>query len=791
LARVDGHGAGGVARMHWLRRRFNAPQDFRGWANLTLLLASLWNSAFGISLLALSERGSVELRAVAALGLVWLACSTHRGFKRRHFPVYQPIAESAVIALALWTLGDVRLGLVLVYQGLFFRPVYQGRECVTLILSYAAAFLAVVLGMAAQSGVQVLATSVLLTHLMACVVFGVVKFVLSHSAGVSQRAMIREQILAKAGTGLVAATSRAEVHHAALTAVQRVLASAGLLRASLSMIEDGAFEVAASVGRGTDAVVGTRASISSMPPGFRTDGRSSSVFQIDSATATQMAAVLGFTPHLGTLTLTPLHFRDEHFGVLAVETVAQLPVEYTAALTALCAEVALALQSTRLTENLQRQAREDSLTRLANRAGFVERLDQVLEHGEADANIAVIFIDLDNFKVVNDSLGHHAGDALLVEVARRLRSCTRDEDLVARLGGDEFTILLSDTGVSGDPTLLARKIGESLRYPVNVGERSVTVSASIGIAVQSAMERPTASELLQAADLALYAAKNRGKAQAAVFEPSMAADVMQRLELEANLREAIEREELTVHYQPLIDLYDGALAEVEALVRWNHPVRGAISPVEFIPLAEESGLIVPLGRWVLNQACRQMREWQTRYPSVPLVTAVNVSGRQLEDPRLAADVRAALAFNHVEPSRLKLEITESVAIADTPAIRRVIRELKDLGVQLAIDDFGSGNSALRYLQHFPIDTLKIDRSFVEDLGKDQRSTALLRGIVAFAKSVGMSVTGEGVETTEQSACLRALGCDHAQGFLFARPSPPEAIATLLSEQQSHSRRQAA
>jgi EAL domain-containing protein (putative c-di-GMP-specific phosphodiesterase class I) len=259
------------------------------------------------------------------------------------------------------------------------------------------------------------------------------------------------------------------------------------------------------------------------------------------------------------------------------------------------------------------------------------------------------------------------------------------------------------------------------------------------------------------------------------------AAVKLRLELESNLRGAIEREELTVHYQPLIDLQDGFIAEVEALVRSHHPVHGLVSPAEFIPLAEESGLIVPLGRWVLNQACRQMREWLTRYPSSPLVMAVNLSGRQLDDPRLIADVRAALAQHQIEPERLKLEITESVAIADTPATRRVLRELKDLGVQLAIDDFGSGNSALRYLQHFPIDTLKIDRSFVEGLGTDPRSLGLLRGIVAFAKNIGMSVTGEGVETSDQSDCLRSLGCDRAQGFLFARPSPADTIDSLLAE----------
>jgi EAL domain-containing protein (putative c-di-GMP-specific phosphodiesterase class I) len=328
---------------------------------------------------------------------------------------------------------------------------------------------------------------------------------------------------------------------------------------------------------------------------------------------------------------------------------------------------------------------------------------------------------------------------------------------------------------------MSARIHAAIGAPMQIENRQVRVSASVGLAVWEPVQQHTASELLRAADLALYAAKARGKAQTAVFEHAMAVQAVDRLELESELRQALERDELELHYQPLVELEDGEVVELEALARWRHSARGQISPGEFIPLAEETGLIVPLGRWVLNRACQQARLWREAGVRPMPIISVNLSGRQLEDPALVDEVAAALTENALEPGRLKLEITESVAIADTPVILNALRDLRKLGVQLAIDDFGTGNSALNYLKRFHVDTLKIDRSFVEELVANSRSAAMVQGIIAFAKSLGLSVTGEGVETLEQSQALRAFGCDRAQGFLFARPLPAEEVPRVLAQ----------
>jgi diguanylate cyclase (GGDEF)-like protein len=429
---------------------------------------------------------------------------------------------------------------------------------------------------------------------------------------------------------------------------------------------------------------------------------------------------------------------------------------------------------------LTRLAFHDTLTGLPNRALFADRLQQALARAERyQEPLAVMFLDLDNFKIVNDSIGHEAGDQLLIAVAERLRGCVRPQDTVARFGGDEMAILVEGFEDRTEVIGFAERIAEALRAPISLANHELFVTASIGIALGTSGQED-AEGLLRKADLAMYRSKASGKAQHTVFDQSMNAAALERLRLGSDLHLAIERGELTLLYQPIVTLKSREIEELEALIRWEHPVIGTISPVQFIPIAEENGLIVPVGRWVLAEACRQLRAWQRQQPALAdLVMSVNLSAKQLNDPDLVPEIARVLTETGLEPRCLKLELTETTVMADVATTAGTLRDLKALGLALAIDDFGTGYSSLSYLKRLPLDTLKVDRSFVDGLGTDPQDTAIVRTVIALAKSLHLEVTGEGVETVEQSEQLLTLGCDRGQGYLFARPLTATAVAELL------------
>jgi diguanylate cyclase (GGDEF)-like protein len=464
----------------------------------------------------------------------------------------------------------------------------------------------------------------------------------------------------------------------------------------------------------------------------------------------------------------PVHERGKAVGSLGVGS-RQPGREYGSrdqqVLLSFAEHASLALNHARAVEEAVHEALHDSLTGLPNRSLFVDRLRHSVARAErAGTPVAVLFCDLDGFKTVNDSLGHRTGDRLLVSVAERLAGCLRPTDTIARLGGDEFAVLLEELREPGDAARAAQRLLDSLEPPFELREREFFISASIGIATGT----KEAETLLRNADLAMYRAKNRGKGRYAIFEPGMHTAIVERLDLEVDLKGAIERDELVLAYQPIFSLRSGAVAGVEALVRWRHPTRGLVLPEQFVPLAEESGVIRELGRWVLRTACHQGALWRAKYPGHPgLQIGVNVSGAQLREPGLVEEVAEALATAQLDASGLTLEITETALMGSfEPAIEQ-LDALKRLGVDLAIDDFGIGYSSLRYLRRLPLDSLKIEKSFVDGIGRSNDEPALLRAIVDLADIFGLAVIAEGIERPEQRQRLIELGCDFGQGHLLS------------------------
>jgi diguanylate cyclase (GGDEF)-like protein len=451
------------------------------------------------------------------------------------------------------------------------------------------------------------------------------------------------------------------------------------------------------------------------------------------------------------------------------------------ALTSFAQLASIALDNARLVDEAHRGAMYDPTTGLPNRDLLTGRIGQVLStpRGHGTSEVGVILLDLDRFKVINESVGHAVGDRLLAAVGQRLSACLRPTDTVARFGGDEFGILLNEVANAEEAHRIAERIAAELRAPFSLVDRDWFISASLGISL-GRPGRSTPDEMLREAEIAMVQAKADPSKRHALFEPSMAHQTIERIDLENDLRQGIDRGELRLHYQPIVDLTRGHVAGFEALVRWQHPQRGLMPPMSFVPMAEETGLILPLGRWVLENACRQARAWRDLRPDLPLFMSVNLSARQFAQPELVEQVAETLAANGLDPASLEIEITESILMDQTEAGVRTLRELRELGVRLVLDDFGTGYSSLSYLKHLPLDTIKIDRMFVAGMnGEVDRS--IVEAVIGLAHGLGIGVVAEGIETNDQAEQLRTMSCDLGQGYLFARPLPPaEAEMGLLS-----------
>jgi diguanylate cyclase (GGDEF)-like protein/PAS domain S-box-containing protein len=435
----------------------------------------------------------------------------------------------------------------------------------------------------------------------------------------------------------------------------------------------------------------------------------------------------------------------------------------------------------RMEAELERLALYDPLTGLPNRALFSDRLAHTIERRGRRQATAVYFLDVDRFKRINDSLGHGAGDEVLREVAARIERTLRPEDTVARFGGDEFTVLCESVGGVLEAVGVADRLQREIAQPLRAGGAELRLSASIGIAIAEPGEEPDGSRLVEDADAAMYRAKERGGARTELFDMAMRERAVDALSIEQELSHGLDAGELRLFYQPLVSLETGEMVGAEALIRWEHPERGLLSPDKFLPIAEESGLIVQVGAWAVGEACRRLRDWDRRNggPSA-FGLAVNLSARELTHPDVVSTVLNAVRRSALDPSRITIEVTESTAMADRDSGFRALRELSDAGVRIAIDDFGTGYSSLDHLREMPADILKIDRSFVAGMAANSPDSALVAAAIAMGRALQMEVVAEGIETSEQVADLRELGCPLGQGFLFARPLPPEEIDGLLS-----------
>jgi diguanylate cyclase (GGDEF)-like protein len=473
---------------------------------------------------------------------------------------------------------------------------------------------------------------------------------------------------------------------------------------------------------------------------------------------------------------------NRSFGVLAVESAEhrEFGTQDVNFMQAIANVIGNAVERREEEERTRYEALHDPLTGLPNRNLFLDRLGRALAQSERrGTSVAVIFMDLDQFKLVNDSLGHAAGDELLAAVSPRLEQGLRPTDTIARFGGDEFAVL-ADVKTERDAVRVAERIKTALSRPFKLREREHFVSASMGISIGRGEKAP--ESMIRDADAALYRAKERGRGGYELFDSAMRARAVEHMRIENDLRRALDRDELELHYQPIVSLRDGSIVALEALLRWRHPEYGLTSPTSFIPVAEESQLIVPVGRWVVEEACNRVAEWQSMRPdSAPVRIAVNLSGRQIGDPQLLPSVSAAVEASGIDPATLSFELTESVLFEESGVSERVMRSLRGIGVRLVLDDFGSGFSSLGYLKRFPLDGIKLDRSFIENVADGLTDAQIVKAVVEMARALGLEIVAEGVETADQLAAVRSHGCHQAQGFYFMPPLPAEEVPGVLAQ----------
>jgi diguanylate cyclase (GGDEF)-like protein len=742
------------------------------------------------------------LRLAAAAGLlgagVWEAAALRAG----RFPLWADVLETLTVALLAWRYPAetdaplILFVLTFALAGLGFRVLFGSPwQAVARTVTMLAAIVACCLLSVGGHDPRVLLDRTLPVLLPTAGVAVVSGLVMRMPAVVAHG----RQAARKLNTELLAANSRADVHAAIVHAVVDLLGDSRDVR--VIVWDDDVSGLQASVQPSMAAgyraaEVRSRGDQPASPPRWMREpilaGESVYREALDDEREEELRQAFGFDPITGAILFVPLH--RGHLQMLSVASRHPIHALENTEIEHLARVAETTLGSMELTEQLRssqdalhQRSYYDPLTHLANRELLGQRLQRALDGSDRHRSLQVglLLLDLDHFTTINDLLGQPAGDEALVEIARRLTACAQPGDTVARLGDDEFAILLDGVDDPTGPERVARRLIEALDAPLTslAGNRAdVFVRASIGLAV-SGPAAHTPQDLLTNANLAMRAAKTAGGAAYRVYDPAMRAATLGRLELESDLNRALERGELVVHYQPVIDLANGTISGVEALVRWQHPRRGMIPPARFIPVAEDTGVIGELGAWVLREACQQLRAWSAADPKLGgLRMGVNLSPRQLAEPDLPRTIGRILAESGVDPGRVILELTESALVEHTDATLSTLNALKALGLRLAVDDFGTGFSSLGYLRRFPFDRIKIDRAFVERVDVDDDAAALTRAIIRMADALGLGCIAEGVETSGQADWLRAAGCALAQGYLFAAPMPPDRLRPLLTSE---------